>query len=267
MGITLTNDLVIFDIESTGLDKANDRIIELSLLKVQPDGKKEQRTYRFNPGGTPIKEDAKAVHGISEADLENEPEFKEKAAEVREFIGDADLAGFGIWWFDVPMLREEFLRCKINYPTHRTKIIDAGNIFKKKEERTLSAALKFYCDKELENAHSAEADTAATFEVLEAQINQYNDIGSTTQELAEFSKYEDTGVVDFDRKLTRNKDGAIIFNFGKWKGEPVEEHFDYVQWMLDQNWVTNDTKQRLKEIMGIPETEELNNDDDEDLPF
>lgn len=249
MNLLKDETLAVFDLESTGLDKAQDRIIEISILKIYPNGTQEILTQRFNPD-VPIKPDAFEAHKISMDDLKDQPSWKEKAQEIREFFGNSALAGFNLKFFDIPLLREEFLRADIDYPKKDTKIIDAGVIFKKKEQRTLSAALQFYCSKEHEGAHGAEADTIATFEVLDAQIDKYSDIGSNIDDLVNFSKYDDENeIVDFDRKLKMTKEGIIVYGFGKHKGLPVNDHPDYAEWMIGQDWVTLDTKQKLREII------------------
>lgn len=272
MNLVIEEELSVFDLESTGLDKAQDRIIEISILKIYPDGTQEIYTQRFNPD-VPIKPDAQETHGISMDDLTDMPSWNEKAQEIRDFIGNSALAGFNSKFFDVPLLREEFLRCNIDFPNKKTKFVDVGVIFKKMESRTLSAALKFYCNKDHEGAHGAEADTIATFNVLDAQIERYPELGSGIDDLVEFSKYEnETEIVDFDRKLRMTKEGIIVYNFGKHKDEPVADFPDYAEWMLCQDWVTLDTKQNLRELIygqyyQQPEPENKIDQEDDDLPF
>jgi len=175
MNLDLKRPLAFFDLETTGLDIAHDRIIEISIVKISPDGKEEKYTRRINPT-IPISEESKKITGITDEDVKDMPVFKDVAKEIVEFFGNSDLAGYNSNRFDIPLLAEEFIRADIDFDFEKRKFVDVQVIYHKKEQRTLSAAYKFYCDKNLEDAHSAEADTYATYEVLKKQIEKYDDI-------------------------------------------------------------------------------------------
>lgn len=234
MNLKLKRPIVFFDLETTGVDTATDRIVEISLVKVMPDGTKQIKTRRINPE-MHIPEQATAVHGITDEDVAGEPTFKQIAKSLAQFIEGCDFGGFNSNRFDLPLLVEEFMRVGVEVDFRKRKFVDVQNIFHKKEQRTLVAAYKFYCDKDLENAHSAEADTMATYEVLEAQIERYGDIGATVEELAEFSTHG--AVADFAGRIAYNEKGEEIFTFGKYKGQSVEEIFrkepSYYTWMMN----------------------------------
>ena len=235
--INIRNSLIFFDIESTGTDTRKDRIVELSTIKITPDGSQETITQRFNPG-MPIPEAATAVHGIKDEDVINEPSFSEKAQEIHDYFLGCDLAGYNVVNFDIRMLTEELLRAGVDLPFNSdTKIIDAMVIFKNKEKRDLAAAYKFYCNKEMTNAHQAEADTLAALEVLQGQINKYG-LETDVKSLAEMSKYDkDSVAIDYAGKFIRNSDGDIVFNFSKEnKGKKVTENIGLVKWMLDKDF-------------------------------
>ena len=218
------------------------------MVKVGVDGSKQVKTRRINPE-MPIPAEATAVHGITDDDVKDEPTFRQIAKSLAQFIEGCDFGGFNSNRFDLPMLVEEFLRVGVEVDFKRRKFIDVQNIFHKKEQRTLVAAYKFYCDKDLDNAHSAEADTLATYEVLEAQIERYGDIGSTVDELAAFSTNND--VVDFAGRIALNDKGEEIFTFGKYKGQKVEDVFrrepSYYAWMMDGDFPLY-TKKVITEI-------------------
>lgn len=248
MDLALKKPIVFFDIESTGLSVIHDRIIEISFIKVLPDASEEKRTYLFNPT-IPISQEATKVHGITNEKVANCPTFSEKAKEIFEFIGDADLSGFNALKFDIPMLIEEFQRNGMNFDVSKRNLVDVQIIFHKMEERTLSAAYKFYCDKEIENAHSADADTAATYEVFKAQLKRYPNLGSSIAEISDF-----TGInqrADLEGRIVYNDKNIPVFNFGKHKGKSVEEIFtkepSYYSWMMDNDFSTN-TKQVITNI-------------------
>lgn len=234
MNLQLTKPLAFFDIESTGINVATDRIVEISILKVHPDGTKEKLTKRCNPQ-IPIPLEASEIHGIYDIDVVDLPTFDVLGKEVYEFIKDADLAGYNSNRFDVPLLVEELLRAKIDINLDETKLVDVQTIFHKMEQRTLVAAYKFYCQKELENAHSAEADIIATYEVLEAQLEKYKEIEPTTDFLEGFTNYGNKGV-DFAQRIVYNAKKIPVFNFGKHKGKPVVDVFKqepgYYSWMM-----------------------------------
>lgn len=248
MGLKLTRPLVFFDIESTGIDVATDRIIEICFLKLNPDGTKEIKTRRVNPE-MPIPKEATAIHGITDEDVEDEPTFAKLAKSMAAWLDKCDFAGYNSNRFDVPLLVEEFHRAGVNIEIEKRQLIDVQNIFHKKEQRTLEAAYRFYCDKTLENAHSAEADTVATYEVLVGQLERYDDLEKNVKFLAEFSAMNDN--VDLAGRVIRNSEGTPIFNFGKHKGRSVVEVFEeepsYYAWMMDSNFPQN-TKNVITEI-------------------
>ena len=234
MNLKLNRPIVFFDLETTGVDSASDRIVEISMIKIEVDGKKIVKTRRINPE-CHIPEEATAVHGITDEDVAGEPTFKQIAKSMAQFIEGCDFGGFNSNRFDLPLLVEEFMRAGVDVDFRKRKFVDVQTIFHRKEQRTLVAAYKFYCDKDLENAHSAEADTMATYEVLEAQIARYPDIGSTVEELAEF--WSNGAIVDFAGRISLNDKGEEVFTFGKYKGCSVEEIFrkepSYYSWMMD----------------------------------
>lgn len=234
MNLKLKRPIIFFDLETTGVDTARDRIVEISMVKVGVDGQKQVKTRRINPE-MPIPAEATAVHGITDEDVKGEPTFKQIAKSLAQFIEGCDFGGFNSNRFDLPVLVEEFMRAGVDVDFKRRKYVDVQNIFHKKEQRTLVAAYKFYCDKDLENAHSAEADTLATYEVLEAQIERYGDIGDTIEELAAFSTHNET--VDFAGRIALNDKGEEVFTFGKYKGRSVAEIFDkepsYYSWLIN----------------------------------
>lgn len=234
MGLILKRPIVFFDLETTGVDVASDRIVEISILKLHPDGKKEVKTRRVNPQ-MPIPKESSEVHGIYDEDVKDEPTFKSMAKSLAQFIGNSDLAGFNSNKFDVPLLVEEFLRVGVDFDIDNRSLVDVQNIFHKMEQRTLVAAYKFYCNKELINAHSAEADNIATFEVLEAQIEKYDELEGNVPFLSEFSKR--TNNVDLMGRIIFDEDNVEVFNFGKHKGRSVadvlEKEPSYYKWMMN----------------------------------
>jgi DNA polymerase III subunit epsilon len=234
MNLELKKPIVFFDIESTGINVAHDRIIEIALLKVHPDGTKENRRYLVNPC-VPIPPETTEIHGISDDDVKDKPSFKMIAKELSKFIEGCDLGGFNSNKFDIPLLAEEFLRADIDIDLKRHKAIDVQVIFHKMEQRTLSAAYQFYCNKELVDAHTAEADTLATFEILDAQIAKYNELSGNVSELSEFSSHKRN--VDFAGRIVLNEDDLPVFNFGKYNGELVKEVLkkdpNYFAWMMN----------------------------------
>ena len=248
MNLKLKRPIVFFDLETTGVDTATDRIVEISLVKIDVDGTKSVKTRRINPE-MPIPAAATAVHGITDEDVKDEPTFRQIARSLAQYIEGCDFGGFNSNRFDLPMLVEEFMRAGVDVDFRKRKFVDVQTIFHRKEQRTLVAAYKFYCDKDLENAHSAEADTLATYEVLEAQIERYPDIGDTVEQLAEFSS---TGAnVDFAGRIALNDKGEEIFTFGKYRGQSVEEIFRkeprYYKWMMDGDFPQY-TKKVITEI-------------------
>ena len=220
MELKLNRPICFFDLETTGIDVSKDRIVEISIFKVFPNGTTESKTWLVNPT-IPIPAQASAVHGITNEKIANEPTFNELASQVHNMIKDSDLGGFNSDRFDIPLLAEELLRAGVDFDMKNRVSVDVQTIFHKKEERTLSAAYKFYCNGSLENAHSAEADTMATYEVLKAQLDRYEDLQNDTKWLSEFTTRKKS--VDFAGFIALNNEGKEIFTFGKNKGLLVEE--------------------------------------------
>jgi DNA polymerase-3 subunit epsilon len=254
MKLNLKNPLVFFDLETTGINISRDKIVEASFLKVYPNGKEEIRTYRINPE-MHIPEESTAIHGITDEDVKDCPTFKQLAKTLADFLEGCDMAGFNSSRFDVPMLAEEFLRAGVEFDISKRKFVDVQIIFHKKEQRTLEAAYRFYCDKELDNAHSAEADAVATYEVLKSQLERYPDLVNDINMLSkEFSSFNDN--VDFAGRIVLNEKGVEVFNFGKHKGKAVAEVFkkepSYYAWMMEGDFPLNTkqviTKIRLREM-------------------
>ncbi|WP_121666292.1 3'-5' exonuclease [Mesonia aquimarina] len=258
MKLNLTKPICFFDLETTGTNIAKDRIVEIAILKVFPNGNKESITLRVNPE-MPIPPEVTKIHGISNEDVAGEPTFKALSKKIFEFIKGCDLGGYNSNRFDIPLLAEEFLRVEIDFDIKNAVAIDVQTIFHKKEKRTLEAAYKFYCDKNLENAHSAEADTMATFEVLESQLDRYPDLENDTKWLAEFSAHKK--FADFAGLLAYNKEGKEIFSFGKHRGKLVEKVLDeepgYYGWMQNADFPLY-TKKVLTAIKLRKLSEKLN---------
>ena len=250
MQLTFTRPIVFFDLETTGTDVQKDRIVQISLIKLYPDKKEETLSYLINPEMS-IPVGATAIHGISNADVKDEPNFKIRSNEIFIFLKGCDIGGYNIHNFDLPLLRNEFIRAGINYEIEGISIIDSMVIYKKKERRDLTAAYKFYCNKNLENAHNAEADIRATMEVFLAQVEKYNDIGSNLEEISAFSSFNDSRPADINGKFLYNKNNELIFNFGSHKGERVIDNADYAKWMLTRDFPA-DTVALIKKIFGLP---------------
>lgn len=248
MKLNLKRPLAFFDLETTGINIASDRIVEISILRIEPTGKETWLTHKVNPG-IPIPPQVTEIHGISDEDVKECPSFKEIAKEVVEFIEGCDLAGYNAIKFDIPFLAEEFLRCDVDFDIRNRKYVDVQVIFHKKEQRTLSAAYVYYCDKELTNAHSAEADTRATYEILMAQLDRYNDLENDIDKLAAFSSQN--RLVDLAGRIVLNSKGVEVFNFGKHKGKPVakvlKDEPSYYSWMMNGDFPLY-TKKILTEI-------------------
>jgi len=234
MKLNLKNPIVFFDLETTGINIVTDRIVEISILKISVDGHEETKTYRVNPE-MPIPPKTTEIHGVSDEDVKDSPTFKEIARTLANFMEKCDIGGFNSNKFDIPLLAEEFLRAGIEIDFTHRKFVDVQTIFHKMEKRTLEAAYRFYCDKNLENAHSADADTKATYEVLMAQLDRYPDLKNDIDFLAEFSSHNKN--VDFAGRIIYNEKNEEVFNFGKYKGRKVEEVFDtdtgYYGWMMN----------------------------------
>jgi DNA polymerase-3 subunit epsilon len=268
MELQLTKPIVFFDLETTGINIATDRIVEISILKIFPNGTQESKTWLVNPE-MPIPPQVTAVHGITNEKVANEPTFKELASKVYELISDADLAGFNSNRFDIPLLAEELLRAGIDFDMNTRKAIDVQVIFHKKEQRTLSAGYKFYCGKELEDAHSAEADTMATYEILKAQLDRYDDIENSVEALSEFSSH--TKRADFAGFILFDDEKKEIFSFGKYKGRRVEdvlkENSGYNSWIQQADFplYTKKVLRQIKDRMSKAEAPEITMSDEEKL--
>ncbi len=237
MELKLNRPICFFDLETTGIEVAKDRIVEISILKVFPNGNKESKTWLVNPEMV-IPPNVIAVHGITNEKIANEPTFRELASQIYTMIKDSDLAGFNSDRFDIPLLAEELLRAGVDFDMKSRVSVDVQTIFHKMEERTLSAALKFYCGKSLDNAHSAAADTMATYEILKAQLERYPELENDMKSLAEFTTRKKTA--DFAGFIGYDKDGDGIFSFGKHKGVKVdkvlEEEPGYFGWLQNADF-------------------------------
>lgn len=237
MSYKLTRPLCFFDLETTGINITNDRIVEIAIVKIYPNGNKESKSWLVNPE-IPIPPQASEVHGITNEKVANEPTFKELAPQIYQMIKDADLGGFNSDRFDIPLLAEELLRAGIDFDMKNRVSIDIQTIFHKKEPRNLSAAYQFYCNKNLENAHSATADTEATYEIFEAQMRRYEDLPENIKELSEFTTRKKS--VDFAGYIAYNEKEQEVFTFGKYKDRLVEEIFDtdpgYFGWLLNADF-------------------------------
>lgn len=248
MKLQLKRPLVVFDLETTGTSVNTDRIVELCYIKVMPDGSEHTKTMRFNPG-IPIPTEVSMIHGIYDEDVKDAPIFKIKAKELAEEFKGCDFAGFNSNKFDFPLLVEEFLRAGVEFDVENRKFVDAQRIYHTMEPRTLSAAYKFYCNQTLENAHSAEADTKATLEVLKAQLNHYTELQNDIDFLHNFTKQDKN--LDLAGRMVYNANSQPVFNFGKHKGKLVEEVFKsdygYYDWMMNGDFA-EDTKRRLTQI-------------------
>lgn len=248
MKLELNRPLVVLDLETTGIDITKDRIVELCFVKLHPDGTREIKTRRVNPE-MHIPKEATAIHGISDEDVANEPTFKQIAVAMAKWVEGCDFAGYNSNRFDIPVLVEEFLRAGVDIDFSKRHFIDVQNIFHKKEQRTLGAAYKFYCGADIENAHSAQADTVATLEVLLGQLERYDDLDTNVQGLAKYTTMNDN--VDFAGRVIRNDKGVPVFNFGKHKGRSVSEVFTfepgYYTWMMNGDFALN-TKNVITEI-------------------
>jgi DNA polymerase-3 subunit epsilon len=233
MKLNLRNPLIFFDLETTGIDVALDRIVEISFLKIYPNGDEESKTIKVNPT-IPIPPKVTAIHGITDDDVKDAPKFNEIARMLAKIFEGCDFAGYNSNKFDIPLLAEEFLRAEVNIDLKKRKFIDIQVIYHKKEQRTLSAAYKFYCGLDLTDAHSAEADTRATYEILKAQLDRYDDLPNDVDELSKYSSHNKN--VDFLGRIVYDDNGTEIFNFGKYKGQCVEEVLrkdpGYYGWMM-----------------------------------
>ncbi|WP_149277568.1 3'-5' exonuclease [Pareuzebyella sediminis] len=237
MQLNLTKPICFFDLETTGTNIAKDRIVEISILKIFPNGNKQSRTWLVNPE-IPIPDETAAIHGITDEKVASEPTFKQLSKEIYQMIKDSDLGGFNSDRFDIPLLAEEMLRADVDFDMKNMVSVDVQTIFHKMEKRTLEAAYKFYCDKDLTDAHSAEADTLATYEVLLSQLDRYPDLENDIKKLAEFSTHRP--FADFAGFLGYDEEGVEIFAFGKHKGkrvlEVLEKEPGYFGWILNADF-------------------------------
>ena len=237
MELNLTRPICFFDLETTGIDIGKDRIVEISVFKVYPNGNKESKTWLVNPT-IPIPYETTLVHGITNEKVANEPTFKDLALQIHTMIKDSDLAGFNSDRFDIPLLAEEMLRAGIDFDMKGKVSVDVQTIFHKKEERTLAAALKFYTGNSHENAHTAEADTMATYEILKAQLDRYPDLENDIKVLSEFSTRKKNA--DFAGMIAFDKDNQEIFAFGNHKGMKVEKVLEtepgYFSWIQNADF-------------------------------
>jgi DNA polymerase-3 subunit epsilon len=251
MRINLEKPLAIFDLETTGINITSDRIVEIAIIKVHPDGTEERYCQRVNPQ-MPIPKNISEIHGIYEEDILNEPTFAEIAETVVMFIGESDLAGYNSNKFDIPVLAEELMRVGSTFDISKRKFVDVQNIFHKMEQRTLAAAYQFYCKKDIENAHNALYDAEATWDVLKAQVERYEDLTNDISFLSEFSKAGNFNLLDFAGRLAIDEDGNAIYNFGKHKGKTIKQvsliEPGYYGWMLDADFPLY-TKQCLRKEM------------------
>jgi DNA polymerase-3 subunit epsilon len=249
MNLQLTKPIAFIDLETTGVNISTDRIVEIAIVRIAVDGTKSVKRKLVNPL-MPIPAGASDVHGITDEMVKDAPSFKQVANEIKQFMENCDLGGYNSNRFDIPMLIEEFLRAGIEFTTDERKLVDVQKVFHMMEQRTLSAAYKFYCNKVLEGAHGAEVDATATWEVLEAQIERYPQIGNSVEQIVKFTGEDD--IVDFARRFIK-ENGIEIFNFGKHKGKPVtqvlKEEPQYYDWMMKGDFSMN-TKQKLTEILN-----------------
>lgn len=241
MELNLTKPIIFFDLETTGVNFQTDRIVEISYIKIHPNGTEESRTIRVNPE-RPIPAEATAVHHITDEDVANERTFKEIARELARIFTGCDIGGFNSNKFDIPLLMEEFIRAGVDdFDPSRCRLIDVQTIFHKMEQRTLVAAYKFYCEKDLEDAHSAQADTRATYEVLKAQLDRYPSLKNDIDFLSDFSTQKKN--VDLAGRIVYNEQGCETFNFGKHKGKTVNEVFatdpNYCDWIQKSDFAEN----------------------------
>lgn len=260
MNLNLKTPIAFFDLESTGINISTDRIVEISILKVHPNGRQEIKTSLINPT-IPIPAETSAIHGIYDKDVKDSPTFKTLSREFQQFLEGADLAGFNVLKFDIPLLVEEFLRAGIDFDIEKRNILDSQKIFHMMEKRNLSAAYKFYCGKTLENAHSAEADTVASYEVFKAQMERYdgdeaedlqgNKLGVFHNDMKKIHSLLNEKMVDLAGRFIFNDNGEECFNFGKHKGKTIEnvlkEEPSYYEWMMKGDFPL-DTKRKFTQV-------------------
>jgi DNA polymerase-3 subunit epsilon len=251
MNLHLTKPLCVFDLETTGTQITKDRIVQIAIIKLLPNGEQQEYNQLINPTIV-ITDEIALIHGITNERVKNCPTFREKAEEIADFIGDSDLAGYNSNKFDIPVLAEEFLRAEFKFDISNRRFIDVQNIFHKMEQRTLAAAYQFYCDKKIENAHDALYDTRATLDVFVAQLDRYKELKNDVTFLSEFSRAGEFELIDLAGRLAKNKKGEVIYNFGKHNGKSIAEVMKiepgYYGWMLDADFPLY-TKQCLRNEM------------------
>ena len=260
MKLNLRNPIVFFDLETTGTSILHDRIVEISMLKIDTSNEQEIKTLRINPG-VPIPLESSLIHGIYDDEIANSPSFNQVGKNIYDFLKGCDLAGFNVVKFDIPVLVEEFLRTNIDFDISKKKIVDAQRIFHLMEKRNLSSAYQFYCNKDLTDAHSAEADTVATYEVLLAQIEKYdqsnvtdlqgNLVGKIANDITILNELTNYNLFDVAGRMVLDKTGVVVFNFGKYKGQPVSKVLlqepQYYDWMMKNDFAL-DTKRKLTKL-------------------
>jgi DNA polymerase III subunit epsilon len=260
MNLNLKSPIAFFDLEATGTNISTDRIVEISVLKVQPNGTEEIKTMLINPT-IPIPKESSLIHGIYDKDVKDAPTFKQVSKEFHQFLLGADLAGFNVLKYDIPLLVEEFLRSGIDFDIDKRNILDSQKIFHMMEKRNLSAAYKFYCGKSLENAHSAEADTIASYEVFKSQITKYNGeeaedlqgnkLGVFENDMKKIHSILNEKMVDLAGRFIFNEQGEECFNFGKHKGKTIQdvlkEEPSYYDWMMKGDFPL-DTKRKFTQV-------------------
>lgn len=251
MNLILKRPLALIDLETTGLSISNDRIVEISILKLMPDQSQDVLTMRINPEMS-IPKQSTEIHKITDDDVKDAPTFAKVAKNLIQFIGNADLSGYNIYKFDLPVIMEEFLRAGVDFSMENRKVVDVQHIFHKMEKRDLSAAYMFYCNKEIVNQHSAEADIKATYEVLLAQVGKYDNIGKSIDELYDFTGRQLENMIDFAGRIVLDDKGVPVFNFGKYKGRSVYDIFEkdsaYYSWMMNGDFPLY-TKKKLTELI------------------
>jgi len=245
--LQLTKPLAFIDLETTGTNIGTDRIVEIAIIKILPDGNRSVKRRLLNPG-MPIPKESSDIHGITDEMVKDAPDFSSVAREIKQVLDGCDLAGYNSNRFDIPLLMEEFIRSGVDFDLKGKRLVDVQHIFHKMEPRTLSAAYKFYCDKTLTDAHDAEADASATHEILEAQIEKYQELGSSVESILKHIGEDE--IVDFARRFIMDN-GVEVFNFGKYKGQSVAEVLksqpQYYDWMMKGDFPQH-TKQKLTEI-------------------
>ena len=250
MNLKLSRPIAFLDLETTGINITNDRIVEIAIVKIQVDGSQQIKRKLLNPT-IPIPKASSDVHGITDEMVKDAPTFKQVANELKQFMDNCDMGGYNSNRFDLPLLIEEFSRSGVPFNIDGRKMVDVQKVFHQMEQRTLSAAYKFYCNKTLEGAHGAEVDATATWEILEAQIERYPNLGDTVETIVKFTGEDD--IVDFARRFVKDDKGVEIFNFGKHKGKSIaqvlKEEPQYYDWMMKGDFALN-TKQKLTEILN-----------------